>query len=221
MNPREASEILKEGTLISTKLASTNTWDSNIVYSCSENYIYISLLESYLNKPVFVGTRILLKHTSDLYEYHFEGCVKEINAKFPQKIGIKVIKACELLNTRKSIRYDTCIAANISSVESGLPEFCVVSNLSLGGVAIVCKKKFDYGEDVLLECTIGDKINFLTKGRIIRRKIKATHIEYSLHFIDVNEENQRVLKDYINSIENKLLLFKEVNLKKMKLRGGA
>lgn len=197
MNAVSVSSILHEGSVIGTKVGTNNIWYRNVVYKCESNNVWLGLTEDYIENLIMNGTRIVLKQTSEYFEYIFEGVVSNIQTEFPAQITVHITKAEEIINTRIFPRYDIYLASDIKPVWDDKNHFSIVTNISLGGIAFASKYVFDYGEecDVVIFLPEGKRVN--CKGKVIRKNDKGEFIDYSMQFVDMDETNNNLVSEYL------------------------
>lgn len=201
MNTFAAKSILKEGTLVSTKLGNCNAWYNNIIYKIDEDQMVMSLIDSYLENTIMINSHLDVKYSNEFFEYIFEGTVVAIEPKSPRSITILIKRAEELVNTRSFPRYDTYIASTVKLLWEDTLHFSIVNNICLGGMAFVCKRELDYGEEANVCIYIPDFEVICSRGKIIRKTRKNNIFNYSMQFVDMDEANSIRISDYLASID--------------------
>lgn len=202
LNANIVSTVLKEGTIIRTKVGNSPAWYQNIVFKCEDDTVNIALIESYIENIIMLGTNISLKCANEYFEYLFEGVVSGINPEYPSSVTVHVTKASEMINTRTFPRYDVYLASNIKPLWDDSFHFAIVTNICLGGMAFLLKHQFDYGEDLDISVFIPENSQSVcAKGRIIRRSIKTNFIDYSMQFNEMDEQNSIILSNYLTTLE--------------------
>lgn len=206
LNVEAASVILKEGMSVSTRLDSGMTWYRNIVYKSKGSMVYISLLENYPEKMLTTGSNICLKYVNDYFIYLFEGMVNCICPDEPSHVAIRITSAEEIINSRLSPRYDVCLAADLRPSWDDESYSSIITDISFGGAAFMCKYKFDHNEElnVVIHLPEGDTIH--TAAKVIRRDIRNAAIDYSMQFIEFNESNCNILSRFFLLIEDEIML---------------
>lgn len=217
MNAVSVSAILHTGSVISTKIGANNIWYRNIVYKCEDNMVSIALIDNYMENLIMPGTKMVLKQTNECFEYIFEGVVSNIQMEVPTQIWVHVNKAEEIINTRVFPRYDTYLASDIKPVCDEKKYFSIVTNISLGGIAFASSHIFDYGEECDVSIFMSREKTVLCRGKVIRRNNKGDYIDYSMQFVDMDEINNNLVSDYLEThgknIERlKLYFFDDLNL---------
>ena len=203
MGSISVSSILKEGMIVSTKLGTGCAWYNNIVYKVTDNSVYISLLDDYIRNLVMPGSTFTVKHTNEFFEYIFEGVVSHIEVDNPAHMVINVNKTEELINTRVFPRFDINLPAYLKPVWTDLRHFAITTNICLGGMAFVSRHSFDYGEECEINVHLSDSSIVYAKGKIIRKVAKNNHIDYSMQFIEMDEDNNNLLFTHLLRVEDK------------------
>ncbi len=216
MNLAAVQKILQEGTIINTRLDSGNAWYQNIVYKVNGKKVTIALLDSYIRNFVMSGSSMVLKYSSEYFEYLFEGSVADIVPKRPSFVTIQVCKAAELINTRAFPRYELNLPVYINSFNSEGPSFCITTNISLGGMAFKSRNSFDIGDEADVEIILPSNATIPLKGRIIRKSLKSNPSEYSMQFIEMDESNSNLLSECFALEEEKWINMKAIYMKEIK-----
>ena len=203
MNAASVSTILKEGTIIYTRLGSNpnGAWYQNIVCKSESSTVCIPLIDTYLQSLIMIGTSISLKFGNEYFEYLFEGVVSNIKVDYLGLITVNVNKAEERINTRAYPRYDIYLASTISPLWSETPYFCIVTNLSFIGIAFASKYQFDSGEECDSSIYLPNHKIIRSKGKIVRKSVFNNIIEYGIHFTELTEENSCLLSDYLTELD--------------------
>jgi len=94
------SKVLKEGTVVNTKLKNGDIWIQNIVYRTEKHMISIALLNEYLENIIMLGQTITIKYSSEHSEILFEGEIVKIRPEYPSYITIDIKDIKEVKNTR-------------------------------------------------------------------------------------------------------------------------
>lgn len=210
MNVDSLSSILKEGLAVSTRLCSSVTWHRNIVCRSEKNLVHLLLIDRYLENAITVGTRVSIKLFNEFFVYLFEGAIHSIYAGSPGHVVLQINKVDEIINTRSSPRYDTYIAANLKSEWDNDLYFAIMADISYGGMALLCTHRFEHGEEVLVTSYLPFNQVFYTKGRIIRRNDRKGIIDYSIQFIELEDEGIVMLAKYFSRLEQeKIQMFED------------
>lgn len=204
-----ASAILKEGTIVGTKLDVCTAWYRNIIYRCEEDTVLVALLDKYLENLIIPGVRFQIRYFNEYFVYLFDGEVTGIQAQHPAYIQVRITKAEELINSRLSPRYDTYLSVRLKSVWDDTPYFAVATNLSFGGMAFTSTQRFDYGDELELSISFPDNKQINAKGKVIRRALKGNSIDYSMQFVEIDEYNTSLLSRHFSSLEDEMLAMQQ------------
>ncbi len=201
MNVEAVSAILKEGSPVSTRIGAGPAWYRNIIYKSEGNFVYLSLIDRYLENIVIAGTHISIRFFNEFFVYLFSGIVHTIYGGHSGYVTVQITDAEEIINTRLSPRYDTYLPANLKPEWDNLSYFSIITDISYGGMAFMCTHRFDYSEDVDATVYLPLHHIFQAKGKVIRRNIKSGIIDYSLHFIEIDEENCGLISRYFSRLD--------------------
>lgn len=205
MKSNSVLSVLKEGSIISTRFGTRNTWYPNTVCRIKNNHVYIPLIQSYLQNIIMPGSDLIIKYTCDHFEYIFEGVVCEIVADYPSYVVLKINKSEEIMNSRYFQRYDTYLASSVRPNGGTDFIFSIIINISLTGIAFISKHEFDYSEDNEVGILIPGRQKIYGKGKIIRKSAKEHYFEYSMQFTDMDDLNNNILSDYLTQLETDVL----------------
>lgn len=208
--------VLKEGTIVSTKLSSSNIWHQNIVYKVENKSVSIALITGFLENIIMPGQTITIKYTSDELEYLFIGIVEDILPQFPSSIKVNIQTTKNLKNTRVFPRYDVYVAANIK-YEKSEEYFAIIHDISLIGMGFYSKDNFNIdNEQLSLTIFLPNKKIIQAKG-IINRKISFdSYTDYGMKYTNMHEENNNSLYAYFSDIEKEKSRYKDTFFKSIK-----
>ena len=196
------TSLLTEGTIINTKLSSSNVWLQNIIYKSDNHSVYISLLNEYLENIIMVGQTIVIKLTNEHNEFVFDGLILEIHPEFPSYVSVNVIGIKSQKNIRVFPRYDVYLASMLKVEPLEEESFAVIHNISLVGMAFYSKDDFHPSEDnVKATIYLADDKILNAAGRINRKQPSIDYIEYALQFTEMQEETSNMLSSYFSVLE--------------------
>lgn len=201
MNAEAVSAILKEGSPVSTKIGAHPAWYRNIVYKSEGNLVYLSLIDRYLENAVFSGSSISIKYFNEFFVYLFTGVIYNIYAGNPGYVVVQITECEEIINTRLSPRYDIYLPASLKPDWDNLQHFSIITDLSYGGMAFFCSHRFDCNDEIWVDAYLPFNQIFHTKGKVIRRNIKGSVIDYSMQFTEINEENCGLLSKFFARLD--------------------
>jgi hypothetical protein len=162
----------------------------------------MSLINSYLENIIMLGSNLVIKYANEYFEYISEGVVCEIAADETPYIVLQINKSEEVINTRAFPRYDIYLASNIKPFGSPASLFSIVTNVSLSGMAFISKYEFDYSEENEIDILIPGQQKIYAKGKIIRKSVKKEYFDYSMQFTDMDDLNNNILSDYLSQLED-------------------
>lgn len=196
--------ILKEGTLVYTKLSTSNIWHQNILYKVENKTLTIALLQGFLESIIMPGQNITIKYTTESMEYLYSGTIAEIQPQFPSHVKVNIVSVKELKNLRVFPRYDVYLAANIKYENTEEDYFSIIHDISLSGMSFYSRDIFAI-DDRQLNITIylPDKSMIIAKGNVIRKTDHETYSDYGLKYTDMQEENNNSLYSFFSKLEEK------------------
>ncbi len=194
--------LLKEGTLVYTKLSTSSIWHQNIVYKLENKTVTVALLTGFLENIIMPGQNITIKLTNEDMEYLFMGTIEEICPQFPSHVKINIESIKDLKNSRVFPRYDVYLAANIKYENSDEEYFAIIHDISLTGMAFYSRDIFNINNKQLnITIYLPDKNIILAKGNVNRKIDFQTYTDYGLHYTDMQEENNNSLYAFFSILE--------------------
>lgn len=201
LNAEAVSAILKGGEAITVKLGGSPYWYGNIVYASEGRLVYIALTESLAGWGVAPDKPICVKFVNEYFIYIFEGRVAGINEEYPGYAAIRISSAEEILNGRLSPRYDVQLEARLRPVWDNEESTATVTDISFGGAAFISNGRFDTHDELYIGIKLhgNQKINAI--GKIVKGNNKSKLTEYSLQFLNMDENSYRFLSLYFSHLE--------------------
>ena len=200
----QLTEFLIEKSLIKTKLSKANEWIPNIVYRILDNgnEIEIALDERYLSSLVMVGDDIQVTQTIEGYEYIIDCTITQISIEPKRAILLRVNNIRKVQNFRKDERYSVNYATTIQSFSEEDGVFGVVVNISVSGLAFVCRNTFLTGEMVRLSIMLPSS-TFTIDAEIMRVSDSDKGNEYGVRFLRTDDDATRDIKQLIEDIKER------------------
>lgn len=209
--------ILKEGTVVSTKLATSNIWHQNIVYKVENKSVSIALIPGFLENIIMPGQTITIKYTSEELEYLFIGVIDDILPQFPSSVKVIIQTIKNLKNARVFPRYDVYVAANIKYENSDEEFFAIIHDISLIGMGFYSKNNFNIdNEQLCLSIFLPNKNIIYAKGTINRINSFDSYTDYGMNYTNMQEENNNSLYAYFSDIEKEKSRYKDTFFKSIK-----
>jgi c-di-GMP-binding flagellar brake protein YcgR len=209
--------ILKEGTVISTKLSTSNIWHQNIVYKVENKSVSIALIPGFLENIIMPGQTITIKYTSEELEYLFIGIIDDILPQFPSSVKVNIQTIKNLKNSRVFPRYDVYVAANIKYENSDEEFFAIIHDISLIGMGFYSKNNFNIdNEQLCLTIFLPNKNIIHAKGTINRKNSFDSYTDYGMNYTNMQEENNNSLYAYFSDIEKEKSRYRETFFKSIK-----
>ena len=198
------SDFLVEKSLIKTKLVKANDWIPNIVHRlfADENEIEIALDDRYLTSLIMVGDTMQVTQTIEGYEYIISCTITQISIEPKRVILLRVDDIKKIQNFRKDERYSVNYATTIQSFSEVDGVFGVVINISISGLAFVCRTSFMPGEIVRLSIMLPSS-TFTIDAEIMRVSDSDKGNEYGVKFLRTDEDATRDIKQLIEDIKER------------------
>ena len=176
----------------------------NIIYKMfvDEDEIEIALDERYLASLIMVGDDIQLTQTIEGFEYIIDCIITQIRIEPTRTILLKVESVKKIQNFRKDERYSVNYATTIQSFSEENGVFGVVVNISVSGLAFVCRNNFLPGEMVKLSIMLPAS-TFSIDAEIVRVTDSDKGNEYGVKFLRTDEEAIRDIKKLIEDIKER------------------
>ena len=198
------SDFLERESLVKTKLGKSEEWIPNIANKIyiETNELEIVLDERYLSSLVMVGDDIQVTQTIDGYEYIIDAVITQIKIEPTRTMLLKVNNIKKIENLRKDERYSVNYATTIQSFSEEEGTFGVVVNISVSGLAFVCRNNFMPGEMVRLSIMLPSS-TFNIDAEIVRVNETSKGNEYGVRFLRTDEDAVLDIKRLIEDIKER------------------
>ena len=196
--------FLVEGSTVKTKLEKATEWIPNIAYKISyeRKEVEIALDDRYVSDLVMAGDKMRLTQTVDGYEYILDCIIIQICIEPRRIIQLRVENITKTKNLRKDERYSVNYATTIQSFSEEGGVFGVVVDISVSGLAFVCRNSFVPGEMVRLSIMLPAS-TFTIDAEIMRVTDGAKGNEYGVRFLRTDDEAIRDIKKLIEDIKER------------------
>ncbi|MGE5329437.1 MAG: PilZ domain-containing protein [Deltaproteobacteria bacterium] len=192
---------VKKGKKIKLKHYSVFEPLTNVIGNIKGSNIIMDLPQKLLENNILVGDNIVCIYFDNNEEYVLTGEVANITLLFPQQLTIKVDNVEKFNNQRMHVRYSVSLSANATQVNVNEPYFAVVKNVSIVGVSITSKQKFDNGAELLIDIAVSKNNIISYYGKIIRVRQLPNFYEYGIVQTKIDDVNYRELVKYIQKLE--------------------
>jgi len=198
------SDFLNQEDILKTKLEKANEWIPNIAYKIFDDIdeLEIALDDRYLNSLVMVGDNIQLTKTSDGYEYIINAVIVQIKIEPSRTMLLRVKNIKKVENLRRDERYSVNYATTIQSFSEEEGVFGVVVNISVSGLAFVCRNNFVPGEMVRLSIMLPAS-TFTIDAEIMRVTDTDRGYEYGVRFLRTDHEAVTDIQQLIEDIRER------------------
>ncbi|MGE5614892.1 MAG: PilZ domain-containing protein [Bacillota bacterium] len=205
MNASVVPTILSEGMMIGVRIGQDAPWHGNIIYEVIDNQVKIAYIDKSVKKPVIPGTPVWVKYSNDYFIYYFCGEVKSVSMKPPESITLVMNSVVEFINNRLYPRYDVMLKAFIRPVWDDTSYECLVTDISYGGAAFICNKKFDANENIEMSLYLPNGTVLKITGKVIRRRYSWDDmVGHAVQFIECDNESNKHLSEYFARLEDEI-----------------
>lgn len=200
----ELRSFLVEGSTVKTKLEKSTEWIPNVAYKISyeRKEVEIALDDRYISDLVMAGDKMRVTQTADGYEYILDCIIIQICIEPRRLIQLRVENITKTKNLRKDERYSVNYATTIQSFSEEGGVFGVVVDISVSGLAFVCRNSFVPGEMVRLSIMLPSS-TFTIDAEIMRVTDGAKGNEYGVRFLRTDDEAIRDIKKLIEDIKER------------------
>ena len=223
VNASVVPSILSEGMMIGVRIGHDAPWHGNIIYEVVENRVKIAFIDKSAKNAAKPGTPVWIKYSNDYFMYYFCGEVKSISMEFPESITLAINSVVEFINNRMYPRYDVRLKAFIKPAWDDTLYECLVTDISYGGAAFICKKKFDANEHIEMSLYLPSGAVSNLSGKIIRRKYSWDKtVNHAAQFIECDSTSSKYLSDYFARLEDEIAeVYHRYKAKSKKMGGQA
>lgn len=194
------SDFLYNDDIVKTNLEKSNDWIANIAYKVfpEDGEFEIAFDDRYLNSLVMVGDKMKVTKTVEGFEYIIDAVITQIRIEPTRTMLLRVEDINKVQNLRKDERFSVNYATTIQSFSELEGVFGVVTNISVSGLAFVCKQDFAVGEVVRLSIMLPSS-SFMIDAEIMRISDSNVGNEYGVRFLRSDED---AIKDVERLIED-------------------
>lgn len=198
------SDFLKQEDILKTKLDKGNDWIPNIAYKIFNDIdeLEIALDDRYLSSLVMVGDNIQLTKTYEGYEYIVNAIIVQIKIEPTRTMLLRVENIKKVENLRRDERYSVSYATTVQSFSEENGVFGVVVNISVSGLAFVCRNNFVPGEMVRLSIMLPAS-TFSIDAEIMRVTDTNRGYEYGVRFLRTDDEAVNDIQQLIEDIRER------------------
>lgn len=163
-----AENVIKAGMIVRTKQQNSSEWVVTGVINVYGNFIEIEHVEGYLNSVLMIGDILDCQKIDDKYIYIMTAEV--YNVKFASRSVILKIKTIDIINNKREYkRYDVYLSGSFCKIDDIYENYCVVLNISLGGISIVTRGKLEKDDNIEL-VMYNKKSHIITSECVVRWK---------------------------------------------------
>lgn len=202
MNVSAIPAILKEGMMVGVRVGSNAHWHGNVIYEAGDSVIRIAYLDKFMKGIAEPGCPVWIKFSNDYFIYYFNGIIESVSFKLPANVSVKLHSAEEMINNRLFPRYDVRLEAVIKPLWDNEAYDCIVTDLSYGGAAFICKHKFERNENIEILLKLTDDNTVTLTGKVVRRRnFDSNDSDHAAQFIECDNNCSRQLTEFFTQLE--------------------
>ncbi len=197
-------DFLYNDDIVKTNLEKSNDWIANIAYKVfsEDEEFEIAFDDRYLNSLVMVGDKMKVTKTFEGFEYIIDAVITQIRIEPTKTMLLRVEEINKVQNLRKDERFSVNYATTIQSFSELDGVFGVVINISVSGLAFVCKQDFAIGEVVRLSIMLPSS-SFMIDAEIMRISDSNVGNEYGVRFLRSDEDAIKDVEKLIEDIKER------------------
>ena len=204
MEDIKITDFLKKGTMVKTQVDDSSEWITNVVFNIYPETDEIEIVydDRYLNHLVMLGDALKLTYTEESFEYIIDTWITGIRLAEVKIMTLKVVSINKYTNFRKDERYSVSYAATIQTLEDFEGVFAVVTNISMSGLAFVCRELFMVGDFVRVSIMLPSS-SFIIDAEIVRTKEGTKATEYGVRFVRDDKAAKEEIANLIEDIKER------------------
>ena len=204
MKEIKINDFLEKGSQIRTQIGNSVYWIPNLVLSLEDDGRKLEIIFDgrYDNFGIFEGNFIKLNYLRGNVQYFIETIVCNIKLGEEKSVVLEVLKVKKVPNERKDQRYSVNYGANVFSFQDPEGVFGVITNISLGGLALTTKSTLYLGQVVNI-AILFPSAEFCIDAEVVRYRRSAEKIEYGVQFMRQDEEAIKEISRIIEEIKER------------------
>jgi hypothetical protein len=196
-----ATKVLEVGHRVQVLHYSLFDSVNGVIIDVESQYVKLKFRTEFPELDFFENDPIVLNFMDNETLYVLSGNILNIESYTPLTMTISVDTIEKKESLRKNERFHVSLAGKIKVDTIAEPAFCIVKNLSLGGVKVNSKYALENKQDVQLDLMIDDYYSICINGRIVRKNEVKDFYEYGIEIISMSEPNQVSFEHYINKLK--------------------
>lgn len=194
--------LLKPDSIIYTRCCDSDEWLPNIIKDNDDSSIRINLNDYYIEKGLMVGDAIEVRFSYSHNEYLFDGKIIDIDIYNTYTINVLINSVNIFEDKRKHFRFYAKLGASLKASDTkGM--YSIVTNISLGGLALVSKSDIDIDTTIVIDLFLSSKNVIPITGIIVRKKPLTYGYEYGIAIVSSDESSHEKLKEFISKLSEK------------------
>ena len=165
------------------------------------NFIEIEHVEGYLYSVLMIGDILDCQMVDDNYIYIMTAEV--YNVKFASRSVILKIKTIDIINNKGNKRYDVYLSGSFCKIDDIYENYCVVLNISLGGISIVTRGKLEKDDNI--ELVMYNKKSHIITSECVVKWVKRndSNYYYGLSITNMDERSKSLYRNFIRILRRK------------------
>lgn len=200
--PLAVEDVIKAGMIVRTKHKNSSNWVVSGVLSVYGCYIEIEHVEEYLSSVLMICDILDCQMVDNENLYIMSAEV--FNVKFASRSVILKIEAIDIVkNKREYKRYDVYLSGSYCKSEDIHENYCVVLDISVGGIKIVTKGKLNKGDTIEL-LMYNKKFSIIIAECIVKWiDEKDSNYYYGLSISYMDERSKNLYRNFIRNLRRK------------------
>lgn len=197
-----AENVIKAGMIVRTKQQNSSEWVVTGVINVYGNFIEIEHVEGYLKSVLMIGDILDCQKIDDKYIYIMTAEV--YNVKFASRSVILKIKTIDIINNKREYkRYDVYLSGSFCKIDDIYENYCVVLNISLGGISIVTRGKLEKDDNI--ELVMYNKKSHIITSECVVKWVKRndSNYYYGLSITNMDERSKSLYQNFIRILRRK------------------
>lgn len=197
-----AENVIKSGMIVRTKHQNSSEWVVTGVINVYGDFIEIEHVEGYLYSVLMIGDVLDCQMVDDNYIYIMTAEV--YNVKFASRSVILKIKTIDIINNKREYkRYDVYLSGSFCKIDDIYENYCVVLNISLGGISIVTRGKLEKDDNI--ELVMYNKKSHIITSECVVKWVKRndSNYYYGLSITNMDERSKSLYQNFIRILRRK------------------
>lgn len=196
------NEFIEANSIIETKCPGYCNWIITAVLNVFGDFLEVRQVKEYLSCALMIGDTVCCKYVTKDYIYLLEAEV--YNVKFAVKSVVFKVNDIKMIeNNRKYKRYDVHISASYNKDNRTGETYCIIVNISSGGLSIVTRGSLEVGEKIFVSIYYRG-FHFLIAECIVKwHDVVDANNLYGLSIVNMDELSRAQYRDFMKKLQRK------------------